>query len=63
MINEKDKENYQKEFGKLMLRYAIICRVMSDYDKERQEITKKLDALNSEIIGVKEDGGTVCEKK
>lgn len=59
MINEKDKEHYKNEFGALMMRYAIVTRVIKDYEKELEEINAKLDKAITEIVGDKEDGKSV----
>lgn len=57
MMNEKDEQAYKAKFGSLMTRYAILMRVIKDYEKEVKSVQKELDDLVSQIVGKEESDG------
>lgn len=59
MMNEKTQETYKVEFGRLMTRYAILARVIKDYEKELKEVQSSIDKLMAEIVEEKKDGESI----
>lgn len=46
---ERKKRDYKAKLGNLMYEYALVCNMVSYYQKQLSAVNKKIDAVVKEI--------------